>query len=211
VNPVTTPSLISTDIDFGTIEYGDPFPDTWPRVFSFCQQAALAMPSLTTTETLFYGTGGTETETITWNYNLTNRQSIALPSAPVTPMISPVLNPTINGATLFTEATLNTRALSLNWNKPAIGSPFGYSVQVINLPVANGLLGLTSAVVTLRTAQTSMIVPPELLTAGQTYLISITALMDGKANMETSPNRSALPTASADVVSAPITIGASAP
>jgi hypothetical protein len=45
--------------------------------------------------------------------------------------------------------------------------------------------------------------PP--LQAGQTYVFSITAILDGAANFETRPNRSALPTASVSVVSAPIT------
>jgi hypothetical protein len=200
------PPLISSDLDFGTIAYGDPFPATWQRVFTFCQQAALAMPSLTTTTTTPTGT-----QTTTWSYNLTNRQAIALPSAPVTPLVSPVVNPMVNGASLFSPATLNTRVLSLSWQKPTIGAPYGYTVQVIS-PSSTGTLSVTRIpTVVLSTAQTSLTVPLELLTAGQTYLISITAKVDGKANMETSPNRSALPTGSADVVSAPITISASAP
>jgi hypothetical protein len=42
--------------------------------------------------------------------------------------------------------------------------------------------------------------------ANKTYVFQITALVDGQANMETSPHHSALPVASANVISAPITI-----
>lgn len=206
---LTLPPPITSDTDFGTINYGDPFPAAWPRVFSFCQQAAVALPSLTTTTTVPVF-GGTETETITWSYNLVNRQTIAPPSAAVVPLISPVQNPTLNGASLFTTATLNTRSLSLSWQKPTLGTSYGYAVHFASLPTT-GLILRTTNLVTLFTAQTSMNVPPELLTAGQTYLIDITALVDGKADMETSPNRSGLPTAAANVVSAPITISSSAP
>lgn len=59
---------------------------------------------------------------------------------------------------------------------------------------------------TMSTAGTSITIPSSLLIAGKKYLFMITALSDGKANMETAPNRHALPIANADVVSAPITI-----
>ena len=49
------------------------------------------------------------------------------------------------------------------------------------------------------------------LTPGKTYLIDITARVDAKANMETSPYRTAIPSASANVVSAPIKISTDAP
>jgi hypothetical protein len=43
-----------------------------------------------------------------------------------------------------------------------------------------------------------------------TYVFIIAAEVDGRANIESSPNRSALPTAYANVVSAPITISSAA-
>jgi len=201
--------LLSSDTNFGTIQYGDPFPAAWNRVFHFCQQATLPLPGLTSTTTI---DSQGDTQTITWNYNLINSQSTAPPSSPVVPLISPVVSPTINGASLFTPATLDTRAVTLSWSAPTLGKPYGYRVQAVPLPLT--MPPGTVAVVasrTLYTAQTSVTIPPELLTSGETYLFDITALMDAKANVETSPRRSGLPTAAANVVSAPITISASAP
>ena len=43
------------------------------------------------------------------------------------------------------------------------------------------------------------------LTSGKTYVFLITSVADGKTNMETSPHRSSLPFASAQLLSAPIT------
>ncbi len=58
------------------------------------------------------------------------------------------------------------------------------------------------------TSQASVTLPP--LSSGNTYVFAITALVDGTANIQTSPNRSSLPTAFANVVSAPITISSGA-
>jgi len=51
---------------------------------------------------------------------------------------------------------------------------------------------------------------PVTLKAGQAFVVMITAIVDGQANMESSPRRSGLPTAYASMVSAPITIGSAA-
>jgi hypothetical protein len=204
--PAAAP-LLNSDTDFGTIQYGDPFPSNWQRVFSFCQQAAEPEPSLTITETLTNGS----TETIYYAYNLVNKVQTSLPSAAVTPLISPVQNATLNGTSLFSPATLDSRVLTLSWNKPAIGTPVGYRVLLTSVGQSTSGSLLVSTRGTFYTAQNSLTLPPELITSGVTYLVDITAIADAKANVETAPRRSALPTAAANVVSAPITISPSAP
>ena len=187
----------------------------------------------------------------TSNFNLINTQTTSLPTATVKPLVSPVLNPKINGADLFTAGTINGTAVTLSWDPPAIGTPFGYTVAIMSpttspggtlpvgtLPVGTPPVGtlpvgtspggtiiggigtfpvgtppgtIIGTVVffpaaTLSTAKTSMTVPPNLLSSGKTYLFVITSVVDGKANMETSPHRSSLPTANAQLISAPTTI-----
>jgi hypothetical protein len=117
-----------------------------------------------------------------------------------------VQNPKINGGDLFTASTVNSTAVTLSWDSPEIGTPYGYNVSIMS-PITTPLGGViyTSSAV-LATAKTSMIIPPDVLAPGKTYFFLITSLVDGKANMETSPHRSALPTASAEIVSAPITV-----
>jgi hypothetical protein len=192
-NPPLTTSAnppLTTDVEAGTVQYSDPFPATWRRTFRVCQSASVAVPV----------PGGT-----TQGITLTNSQTTSLPTATVQPLLSPVRNPKINGADLFTAATINGTAATLTWDPPAIGTPFGYNVAIMSTTtLPNGTVQYLSST-TLGTAKTSMTIPPDLLRSGQTYLFVITSRVDGRANMETSPHRSSLPVANADVISAPIT------
>ena len=218
---------LTTDLQAGAVSYSDPYPSAWRRTFSVCQSASVSIP---------VSGGGTQ------SISLLNTQTTPLPTTAVKPLISPVQNPKINGADLFTAGTINGTAVTLRWDPPAIGTPFGYTVSIMSpiatpvgtspvgsLPVSTppisiiGTGGISLGTVTgtvlgtggiveflpaatLSTATTSITIPPDLLASGKTYLFTITSLVDGKASMETSPHRSSLPTASAQLVSAPITI-----
>ncbi|MDP9051188.1 MAG: hypothetical protein M3O31_10800 [Acidobacteriota bacterium] len=185
---------LTTDID-GTVQYGDPFPAVWRRIFRVCQNASVVVPV----------PGTSQTQSI----SLINDQTTVLPTATVKPLLSGVRNPKINGADLFTATTVYSTAVTLSWDPPAIGTPFGYNVVIMTpttLPSPNGTVNyLYLSSTTLSTAKTSMTIPPNVLAPGRAYLFVITALADAKANMETSPHRSSLPVAHADVLSAPIT------
>jgi hypothetical protein len=184
---------LTTDTD-GTVQYGDPFPSAWRRTFRVCQSASVAVPV----------PGTSQTQSI----NLTNDQTTVLPTATVKPLLSAVLNPKINGADLFTASTVNSTGVTLSWDPPTIGTPFGYQVAIMTPTAFPGSFPgttvnyLTSTI--LSTAKTSITIPPNVLASGRTYLFVITSLADGRANMETSPHRSSLPIANADVISAPI-------
>jgi hypothetical protein len=119
-----------------------------------------------------------------------------------------VQNPAINGANLFTAATLNTTAISLSWSTPAIGAPYGYKVLAFVQTTRFNGVQTYAAAGTFSTAKTSITLPP--LSGGNTYVFAITAAADGTSLMETSPFRSSLPTGFATVVSAPITISSGA-
>jgi hypothetical protein len=132
----------------------------------------------------------------------------AVPSGAVSPLLMPVQNPTLNGSSLFTAASLNTTSVTLSWTAPATGQPLGYYVSVYEL--ATTPLGTTGYLPAGRygIAQTSVKVP--FLTAENAYVFTITAEMDAGAEMENSPLRSKIPSAETGVVSAPMVIAAGA-
>ncbi len=191
--PTNQPPVL-TDQNLGTLQYGDPFPSAWTRSLSLCQEGSVLIPvsgALTAYVPFFYVDGA----------------AVVPSNSPIAPVVSQVQNPTVNGVNAFTVATLNSTSVTLNWSAPAAGAPYGYLIIPFTVtPITNGVLFASAG--TFGTAKTSVTLPP--LTAGQTYIFVIVAVADGKANMESSPNRSMLPTGFTSVVSAPITISAGA-
>lgn len=181
---------VLTDQNYGTLAYGDPYPSNWTRALAFCQSVDVPLQV------------GAQNFPIALNYSL-----VADPANPtLAPLAWPVVNPTINGSSLFTTTSVSTTVETLSWSAPN-GTPIGYTVFVFQLvPLQNGIEFLPAGVYS--TAQTSMTVPP--LTAGNIYLFLIITQADGLANMQTSPYRSQLPTGFATVISAPITINSGA-
>jgi REP element-mobilizing transposase RayT len=184
---------ILTDQNLGALDYNDPFPSNWTRSESFCEEAIIPVPVPNSTATL--------------NFALVTGESVAPSGTPLAPLVGPVQNPTINGGNLFTAATLSTTTPSFSWTAPTTGAPYGYEVLTYVLTNPNGAPNYLGVGV-FYTSQTSITLPP--LSAGNTYVFAVTALVDGTANIQTSPNRSSLPTAFANVVSAPITISSGA-
>ena len=189
---------VTADTDFGTLQYGDPFPSDWTRAVAFCQ---LALAPITVAGVDFQVPFG-----------LLSGEAVppATSLAPLAPLAGPVQNPTINGVSMFTAATLNSTVVSLSWTAPAGATPYGYMVVPIQVQTNGGGVEM-GPVGQFLTGKTSTTLPP--LPAGNVYLFEIITLVDAAANVETSPHRSSLPTAFSQVVSAPITIssGASSP
>lgn len=183
------PAIVS-DTNFGTLSYGDPYPSSWTRELLFCQSVSVPFAA------------GSHSFSMALNYSV-----VVDPSKPtLAPLAEPVVNPTINGASLFTTTSVNTTTEALSWTAPS-GTPYGYTVLVFQLiPIPNGLEFLVAG--TYSTAQTSVTLPP--LTAGDTYVFLIITQADGAANMQTSPYHSQLPTGSATVISNPITVNSGA-
>ena len=199
--PTVGQPAITTDQNFGPLQYGDPFPSGWARTLTLCQEATAAIPIPNSSTT------GTAT------FLIVDKAVVAPSSAPVGPVVLPVQNPTVQGLNIFggggaggiaTDATV----LSLGWTAPTGTAPFGYTVRVYVLTTAGGTPIYTPTGAAFSTAGTSITLPP--LAGGNTYVLAITADADGKSNMETSPFRSALPAGVATVVSVPVTISAGA-
>jgi hypothetical protein len=181
---------ITTDQDFGPVQYEDPFPPAWPRVFTFCQTASVPVPIPGSTTPI--------------SFQLVDTQSSSVPTSPISPLIGQMQNPTINGMSLFVAGSVGATGATLKWTAPSGMSPTGYKIAVfVAGALSNGVISYLPSS-EFYTAKTLALLPP--LQAGKTYVFLTTAILDGAANFETQPNRSALPTASVSVVSAPITI-----
>ena len=189
--PAAVEPAVLTDLNFGVLQYGDPFPSNWTRELAFCQSITVPFQV------------GSQSFPIALNYGMT-----VAPSTPaLPPLAQPVVNPTINGSNLFTTTSVNNTVETLSWSAALGTSPNGYTVYVFQvIPIQNGLELLVAG--NYSTAQTSMTLPP--LTAGKTYIFVIITEVDGVANMQTSPYRSQLPTAFATVMSAQVAISAGA-
>lgn len=187
-------SPIITDVNYGMVTYGDPYPSEWPRIFQYCEVSTVSLPrpNSSTVDTFY----------------VVNKQATGLPSGQVSPLLTPVQSPTINGASFFAGGTLNTTDVTINWSAPAVGQPYGYYVTVYTLlnSEVSSLVGYAPDG-RYGTAQTSVNIPG--LTPG-TYVFIITAEMDAEANMEKQPQRSKLPSGETGVVSAPVVIASGA-
>jgi len=192
LSPNTQPSILD-DENLGSLQYADSFPSTWSRSETFCEEAIvpIAVPN----------------STATVNFALVTSASTAPSSSPLVPLVGPVQGPTVNSASLYTAATLTTTTPSFSWTAPAGATPIGYRIQAFVQETVNGLPYYEPAG-SFYTSQTSVTLPP--MSGGNSYVFCITALVDGAANVQTAPLRSALPTGYASVVSAPITISSGA-
>ena len=195
LNPTAAQPAITTDTDFGTLQYGDPFPSAWARTISLCQESTAAIPIPDSSATA--------------TFILTDTATVAPSNTPLAPVVLPVQSPTINGGgSIFGATVLNSTIVTLNWTAPAGTVPFGYAVRTYVQTTAGGLATYAATGAAFSTSSTSITLPP--LAGGNTYVFSITADADGTANMQTSPFRSSLPTGYATVVSGPVTISSSA-
>ena len=181
---------ILTDTDAGTLSYSDPYSADWPRMFEYCQVSTVSLPR--------------PNSSVTDIFFVTHKQITDLPQGPVTPILGSVQSPTLNGASLFQSATLNSTNVTVAWNPPAIGQPYGYIVEVFQIAaLPNGATAFLPAR-TYSTRSTSLPVP--FLSVNNTYVFTILAASDANANIETSPFRHKLPFAESGVVSAPFVI-----
>jgi len=190
-SPVVPQAAITTDQNFGTLEYGDPYPSDWARTLTLCQEATASIPVPNSTSTA--------------TFLLVDTATVAPSSTPLAPVVLPVQNPIIDSAgSLFGATAANSNIVTLNWTAPTGTVPFAYTVRVYVQTTVEGEQSYTGTGAAFSTSATSITLPP--LAGGNTYVFALTADADGNANIQTSPYRSALPTGYATVVSGPVTI-----
>ena len=185
-------TLGTTDLDFGTLRYGNPFPADWNRVvdaFVVFTKNYLA-PGATVSEPLARGLS------ISTLIDPATRNDTRMVLAPG---VTPPRAPLINGRSLFNNQLAVGMNPTLSWSAPESGVPDHYSLRVLELR----LDGTRSVFVTagrLSTGDTSMVLPPGILQAGKLYVITIAAIKGGTP--VTQPSRNGLPISFATTMSA---------
>jgi hypothetical protein len=173
----------TTDIDFGALRYGHPFPPDWNRTidaFVAFRKNYLA-PGATVSEPLVRGLS-----TVVLIDPATLNDSHAV----INPGVSPPRGPEINGRTLFNNQLAVGTSPTLSWHPPEVGVADYYFIRVLELR-ADGTRSVFVPVARLTTENTSMVLPPGLLEPGKLYVITIAANKSGTP--VTQPNRNGLP------------------
>ena len=194
--PFDAYSLIEYDtlgaqaVDFGSLRYGNPFPADWNQVADgfVAFTARYLAPGASVPEPLERAVS----------------TSVLVPAATrnggslqLAPGITPPRDPRINGNSLFDNQLAVGPMPTLSWTAPALGVPDYYLVRVLELR-ANGARSEFRIVARLNTADTSLMMPPDLLQAGHFYVITMAAVRS--SSPITQPRRIGLPSSFATLM-----------
>jgi hypothetical protein len=181
-------SPITTDVDFGAVSYGNPFSSSWQPFVRAYQYVEMGYPVAGSAVPL--GARGTV------HVSLAASQSAA-----IAPLVGPVANPTINNQNFFANQSGVGTTPTLSWNPPQFGTATGYRIYVNLLYVNSQQQPAGETVAEFYTAGTSLTLPSNILLAGNSYSIVITALYNPTMDITQSPFRVSIPFGQADALS----------
>ncbi|NTX53367.1 hypothetical protein [Myxococcus sp. CA039A] len=176
-----------------SFSYGNPFPgfaQAGQVSTEFTVAFALPLPGGGTAEPMYFRPSVTYADALP-----------AFGSAPLTPRLSPVRTPTLNGQDAF--GTLSGVGLTprLAWSAPSVGDATHYRVRIFEIYVdSEGSTVQGPQAGRLYTSATQLTVPPGVLEAGKRYFALVEARSSGNLDFQNRPFRSAWPEASAMLV-----------
>jgi hypothetical protein len=183
-------ALGTSDLDLGDLPYGNPYPSAWNLITESYF-----------TWSLSYLAPGASTPAAVRRSTYTATPTLPSASAPLSPLVSPVLNPKINGKDLFqNQLAVGTNPV-ISWDLPSTGTPTGYLVRIMELQNNAGATRMLTRGL-LRTATRSITVPPGIMNAGTTYVIFISAIRTPGVNFNQYPFQTTFPYASAPCMGA---------
>ena len=166
---------ITSNVDLGTVAYGNPYPSSWPLFVAYAYEA--------TTNYLAPGA----TSSYPWP-TFVEGWTTSLPSAtsPIEPPVGVVQSPLINGANFFSNLKRVGLTPLLEWSAPTVGAGTYYNVQLIQLANIDGYT-IPNYIAGFTTQQTSLRVPAGLLATGETYVVEITSYYIPGLNFSKNP------------------------
>lgn len=184
----------SSDIDAGSIPFANPFPPSWTPFVDYYD---------TVTQNLTPPGATSPFSMALYNHVVTSQFPTA--SSPIAPLIGPVANPQINGSSLFNDQVVSGVSPTLSWQPPTLGTAYIYYIQVQQFSVTNGSPSVQLKA-QLYSTNTSMALPPGLLSSGNSYCFVIEALSRTNLDGGVAPYMETFPEGESDVVSGVITI-----
>ncbi len=179
----------TSNVNVGSVSYGNPFPATWGE---------LAYPNVGATVT-YTAKGATTGAPLSGTVFSTEPVSQVGTSA-IAPVVTPVAAPLINGRSLATAQTGVGPTPTVSWSAPSTGTPTAYRVTLYDVVNASGATNV-NYVAEIVTTTTSLPLPPGRLTPGHSYALVITAVTT-PIDANTNPYRGSPNYASADYLTA---------
>lgn len=131
------------------------------------------------------------------NCGLVADWDLATPPANYAPIVGPVLSAKIDGQDLFTATTMSTTP-TLTWSPPTLGAPREYKITIGHLTVGGTNVTKNTIIANITTTQTTVAIPPGILTSGEAYDLEINADINPNPN---APNRETIPDARSIIAS----------
>ncbi|HEX8436573.1 hypothetical protein [Archangium sp.] len=177
---------LDADLETGTMTYGTPLSDTWGVSVSTRASfmSKYVLPGSTRGSVSI--SGGVETVDVVDAANAAN--------VTVTPWLSPVQNPRINGTSLFTETSGVGASPVISWDPPAVGTPSLYRINVRRLFIDSAGTNRSTPVGVVYTRGTQVKIPPDLMLAGRSYVLTLNEVQNA-VSTPNAPYRSSLPAA----------------
>jgi hypothetical protein len=179
---------ITTNADFGTVSYGNPFPSTFPLfvLYDWVGQTSYTAPGATNSLPLI---------TLVQGFNT----ALPAPTSPVKPLVGVVSDALINGLIFFDSQNVGLTP-TLTWSPPILGTATFYEVDIYQLSNQGGNT-VETAFYSVRTKSTALTIPPGLMSAGQGYVFVIRSWYIPGLNFAKTPFMSGPVSASSDVIS----------
>lgn len=184
----------SSDTDAGDIPFANPYPPSWTPFVDYYDNVTQNLTPPGATSPLPF---------VLSNRVVTSQFPTA--SDPIVPLIGPVMNPQINGSSLFQDQVVDGISPTLSWQPPTLGTAYIYYIQVQQFSVTNGSPNVQLRA-QLSSTNTSMVLPPGLLSSGNSYCFVIEALSRTNLDGSVAPYMETFPEGEADIVSGVITI-----
>lgn len=176
-----------SDLNLGTISYGNPFPAAWGTSLSAGCTWGMSYTAHGASAPATQGGG-------VYLWMPPEKAS----AGPIEPLVTPVLEPLVDGKDAFGPLDGISATPTLSWKKPAVGAPNFYRVYIGELTNEDGASSLPLTT-TMTTTDTKLSLPPDLLQKGHAYVFTIVAIVSERDG-ETAPFRGSATFGYADVL-----------